>query len=149
MVQILPPSFPNHPHNRMESPRIPIIIHLHISLIVLDCAPYAFHTQSMPGTVFLVGKKPAVGIKWIFRAGILNRKYDIRCVFLPLDVKFDVGILDAGSGFHRIVQEITEEGCQVIGGHKINTAVPDIGSKVNFLFLVELFISAENGIDDE
>lgn len=136
-----------HPHNRMESPRIPIIIHLHITFIVLNRAPYAFHPQSMLGSVFLMGKKLAVGIKWIFRAGVLDRKYDIRCIFLLPDVKFDEGILDTGSGFYRIVQKITEESCQVIGGHKIDTAVPDIGSKVNFLLFTEFFISAENGIE--
>lgn len=144
---VKPLSLPDHPYNRMESPRIPIIIHLHITFIVLDRAPYAFHAQSMPGAVSLMGKKLAVGIKWIFRAGVLDRKYDIRCIFLPPDVKFDEGILNTGSGFYRIVQKITKEGCQVIGGHKIDTAVPDIGSKVNVLFFTEFFISAENGIE--
>ncbi len=130
----------------MKSPRLLLIIKLHIPAVVLDRAPYAFQPESVTGGVLPAGREPAMGIKGVFRAGILGGKYGVRRILLPRQIDLDEGTGNAGGGFHRIVQEVTKERSQVIGGHKIDAFISDIGSKRDSQFFTCFPVPAQNGI---
>ena len=131
----------------MKCQRIIVVVHLNISIIFFHCFLNTFKTEAMPAMIRLVGGKAFAGThEGIFPAGIFDGDHSERCFFVLARTDFNESVGNSAGSRKRIVQQIAEEGGEVMIGDKIDTPMSDISVKRNLLVVALPFVPAQDRV---
>lgn len=137
--------------NAVKGGGVVIVVHLDIALILTDYFSYALYAKPMFLFIRFGGDKFSVPgdtpvRERVFPAGVDHCYDSERCFFHFLNGQFYKGFRDIFAGFHGIIQQITEQGSDIMISHKVHGSAPDIGKEGDMEGGTLLLIPAEDRV---
>lgn len=135
----------------VESQRLLLVIHLHVAVIFGDCFPDAFQAEAVPYRIRFAGQFMSSPVrrqrgKRIAAAGVGDGYDNVRRIFVFICGYLDKSVRETFAGFHSIVQQIAEQGSDIIFRHELQDTASDVGQEGNVQGETLLFIAAQDRI---